>query len=76
MEQQSNKPTHRAYAVKGNGDKSHWREIGALWAHKDDKGFSLKLDLIPNDGSDIAIRLIEPKPTSEDVSWTEKGGEK
>ena len=61
MSDNSNKPTHRVYAVKRNDDKSRWTEIGALWPHKDGKGFSLKLDLIPIDGSDLSIRLNEPK---------------
>ena len=64
MNTRPNKPTHRAYAVKGSGNKSHWKEIGALWAHKDGKGFNLKLNFLPIDGSDIAIRLIGPKPAT------------
>ena len=71
MSNLSKKPTHRAYAVKGNGDKSHWTEIGALWAHKDGKGFNLKLDLLPIDGSDIAIRLIEPKSATGQAATQE-----
>ena len=65
MSEHSNKPTHRVYAVKSNDDKSRWTEIGALWPHKDGKGFSLKLDLIPIDGSDLSIRLNETKDQTE-----------
>ena len=50
-------PTHRAYAVtQGKNKKSFWREIGAVWAHEDGKGFSLKLDFIPLNNADIVIR--------------------
>ena len=39
-----NRPTHRVYTVKKTGgDKSHWTEIGAAWAHQHGKGFNVKL---------------------------------
>lgn len=52
----SNKPTHRAYAVTKRGEKSYWNEIGAAWAHKDGKGFSLTLDCLPLNDAEIVIR--------------------
>lgn len=56
------KPTHRAYATKTNPDgKDSWREIGALWPHKDGNGFHLRLDLIPRDQDVITIRKVVPK---------------
>jgi hypothetical protein len=57
-------PTHRAYAVTRKGEKSYWREIGAVWAHTDGKGFNLKLDFLPLNDAEIVIR--EPKPESEE----------
>lgn len=56
-----NAPTHRVYAVtkKNDADKGHWAEIGAVWPHKDGKGFKLKLDLLPTGNADLVIRLIE-----------------
>lgn len=72
MSDTSNKPTHRVYAVKGKGDKSRWTEIGALWPHKDGKGFNLKLNMLPIDGSDITIRSVEPK--QDDIPWDQEGG--
>ena len=45
-----NAPTHFAYQVKEGGQKSYWTRIGAAWAHKDAKGFSIQLDSIPLDG--------------------------
>lgn len=55
-------PTHRAYAVTKQGKKNFWREIGAVWAHRDGKGFSLKLDLLPLNGAEIVVR--EPRADS------------
>jgi hypothetical protein len=60
-------PTHRAYAVtQGKNKKSFWREIGAVWAHEDGKGFSLKLDFIPLSQADIVIREPLPHRTEQD----------
>jgi hypothetical protein len=56
MTKPSNKPTHRAYAVTKRGEKSYWNEIGAAWAHKDGKGFSLALDCLPLNDAEIVIR--------------------
>jgi hypothetical protein len=56
------RPTHRVYAVtktEGN-DKGFWTTIGAAWAHKDGKGFSVKLEFLPLSGAEIVIR--EPLP--------------
>jgi hypothetical protein len=50
---QTNRPSHRVYAVTRNGERSNWREIGAAWAHKDGEGFSLKLDFLPLNGAEL-----------------------
>jgi hypothetical protein len=57
--QTQRRPTHRVYAVTKNGEKSYWTEIGAAWAHRDDKGFNVKLDYLPLNGAEIVIR--EPR---------------
>jgi hypothetical protein len=55
-----NRPTHRLYAVRKLGDdKSHWTPIGAAWSNRDGKGFNIKLNLLPLDGSEIVMR--EPR---------------
>jgi hypothetical protein len=56
MSNNTNKPTHRAYAVTKNGERSFWHSIGAAWAHGDGQGFTLKLDLLPLNGADMVIR--------------------
>ena len=68
----SKRPTHRAYAVTKHGEKSFWREIGAVWQHEDGKGFSLKLDLLPLNGADIVIR--EPKAEPKTAAVAGEGG--
>ena len=58
------KPTHIAYVVtKGKeGSKDNWHEVGAVWPHKNGKGF----DLVIPDGISLSgrvtIRENEPKP--------------
>ena len=59
MRTNSKRPTHRAYAVSKNGDKTYWREIGAVWQHEDGRGFNLKLDYLPLNGAEVVIR--EPR---------------
>ncbi len=52
-------PTYRVYAVRKTGqDTSYWAEIGAAWANKDGKGFSIKLNLLPVGEADIVVREI------------------
>lgn len=49
-------PTHIAYQVRDGQQKGYWTRIGAAWAHKDGKGFSLQLDCAPLDGR-ITLRI-------------------
>ncbi len=57
-------PTHRVFAVTKNGKKKFWQPIGALWAHKDGKGFNLQLDYLPLNDAEIVAR--EPRDDSQD----------
>ncbi len=54
----SNKPTHTAYVVieakEGTDRKSQWHEVGAIWAHKNGKGF----DLVIPDGISVSGRIV------------------
>ena len=65
---QTNRPSHRVYAVTKSGERSNWREIGAAWAHKDGEGFNLKLDYLPLNDAEIVIR--KPKADEADASET------
>jgi hypothetical protein len=61
------KPTHRAYAVTTKDERKFWREIGALWAHSDGEGFTLKLDLLPlNPGRPFFVRARRKTRKSEE----------
>ena len=47
----SKTPSHIAYQVKERDEKDTiWTRIGAMWPHKDGKGFNLQLDAVPLDG--------------------------
>ena len=52
----TNRPSHRVYAVSKNGKQSFWQPIGAAWAHADGEGFNLKLEYLPLNGAEIVIR--------------------
>jgi hypothetical protein len=55
-------PSHRIYAVSSNGgQKSAWQEIGAVWPHKDGKGFNLQFAARPLEGAAIVLRTATPK---------------
>ena len=57
-----NLPSHRIYAVSNNGGKkSAWQEIGAVWPHKDGKGFNLQFAARPLEGAAIVLRTVQPK---------------
>lgn len=59
----SNKPTHIAYVViepkEGSDRKSQWHPVGAIWPHKNGKGF----DLVIPQGISVTGRIVctEPK---------------
>lgn len=69
----SRKPFMLGYAVKpiGDGHKSVWNKIGVAWAHKDDRGFEVRLDAIPLDGR-VVLRVVsdENQNTGERVDHT------
>jgi hypothetical protein len=66
-ETNSNRPTHRVYAVikKEGREKGTWLEIGAAWPHRDGKGYGVTLNFIPRSpDAELVIRAIEPKPAA------------
>lgn len=56
-----NKPSHRLFHVEGEGKTARWTEIGASWAHKDGKGFSINCGAIPLKGRIVMREAKEPK---------------
>jgi len=62
----TNLPSHRIYAVSSNGGrKSAWQEIGAVWPHKDGKGFNLQFAARPLEGAAIVLRVPASKPAKK-----------
>ncbi len=66
----SNKPTHIAYQVEdGDQDedtsKGRWTEVGAVWPHKDGKGYSITLRALPVNGRLVLREPIEREQPQE-----------
>lgn len=41
-------------------EKARWVQIGAAWKHKDGKGLTIDLDLMPTTDRKIVLRVNEP----------------
>jgi hypothetical protein len=54
-----------AWHVNGQDKKSFWTRIGAAWDHKDGKGLTLQLELVPMSGR---IVLRAPQAEQEEAS--------
>ena len=53
-------PSYIAYVVRGRkGQKDYWNKIGALFPHKDGKGFDLALD------GKLVLRVPKAQPPKE-----------
>jgi hypothetical protein len=48
-------PVFQAWHVANKGDDSFWTKVGAAWPHRDGKGLSLILSVIPMNGQ-IVLR--------------------
>ena len=63
------KPTHIAYTVREyeveGKKKGDWLQVGVAFAHKDSKGFDLRLEAMPINGR-VTLRVNEPKAAGED----------
>ncbi len=55
-----NKPALIAYFVPDR-EGADWIRIGAAWPHKDEKGFTLDLDLVPVGSGRINLRTLAEK---------------
>jgi len=62
-ENQTNQPTNApdflAWHVIDKGEKSFWNKVGAAWKHKDDKGFTLQLEVVPINGRIVMRQPID-----------------
>ena len=58
----TNLPSHRIFGVSNTGGKkAAWQEIGAVWPHKDGKGFNLQFAARPLEGAAIVLRTVSAK---------------
>lgn len=65
-------PDFLAWHVTDRGEKSFWNKVGAAWAHKDSKGFTLQLVTVPINGR-IVLRQPLDEPDRGDDNQNEKG---
>jgi len=56
----TNAPDYLAWHVIDKGEKSYWNKVGAAWKHKDDKGFTLQLEVVPING-----RIVMRQPMDD-----------
>jgi hypothetical protein len=47
MNPEPKQPDFHAWHVTSKGDKGFWTKVGAAWPHRDGKGLSLQLDVMP-----------------------------
>jgi hypothetical protein len=67
-EKHMSKPTHTAYVVKDpkpdTDQKAQWREVGAIWQHKNGKGFDLVIfDQLAVSGRITCVERKESRAT-------------
>lgn len=48
--QETNPPDFLAWHVANKGDRGFWTRIGAAWFHRDRRGLSLQLEVVPING--------------------------
>lgn len=65
----SSKPSLLCYTVRvyGDGKNASWSRIGAAWAHKDGKGYEVRMDSVPVDGRLVLRAKAEPEATDPKV---------
>lgn len=54
-------PSHIAWTVTNKGDKAFWQKIGACWEHRDERGLTLQLEVLPLDGRIVLREPAEPE---------------
>lgn len=67
--QQPNAPDFLAWHVIDKGEKSFWNMVGAAWRHKDDKGYTLRLETVPING-----RIVLRQPLEEPDRGNDQNG--
>lgn len=57
-----NMPSHKVFAVDGEGDEAFWTRVGSAWQNKDGKGYNIVLQALPVNG-----RLVLREPNDEEA---------
>jgi hypothetical protein len=55
-------PEYLAWHVAQKGEKSYWNKVGAVWAHKDGKGYTLQLETCPINGRIVLRAPLDDAP--------------
>ncbi|WP_306168657.1 hypothetical protein [Halomonas sp. MMSF_3323] len=67
VSQQPNAPDFLAWHVVDKGDKSFWNMVGAAWRHKDDRDYTLHLDVDSINGRSVLRQPLEgPESQKQD----------
>jgi hypothetical protein len=61
-------PDFIAWHVSNRGDKAFWTKVGAAWFHRDRKGLSLQLEVLPING-----RIVLRTPTDDEAKEVQLG---
>ncbi len=69
---QTKKPTHKVFAIIGEGKYAKWRQVGVAWTHKDQKGLSQNLHILGLE-TKLVVREVEDEPetASEPLMYNE-----
>lgn len=52
-------PDFLAWHVSQRGEKSYWNKVGAAWMHRDKRGYTLQLEIVPINGRIVLRQPIE-----------------
>ena len=61
-------PDFIAWHVSNRGDKAFWTKVGAAWFHRDRKGLSLQLEVVPING-----RIVLRTPLDDETKEVQPG---
>src|SRR3546814_1619215 len=61
-------PDFIAWHVSNRGDKAFWTKVGAAWFHRDRKGLSLQLEVVPINGRIVLRTPLDDERSEEHTS--------
>lgn len=66
--QQPKAPEFLAWHVIDKGEKSFWNKVGAAWRHRDGKGYTLQLEVVPINGRVVLRQPLEDTEPGDDLN--------